>query len=183
MNKKLKLMCKGLSLQDKVELREYLSDMINSSRRVSQSPLRCSILMGEMAKVMGKETIGYLSRKADEVWARTMVAFQMCTEGYSTTEVGRQMMKDHSTIIHLREKMQDVFELPQGYGDILEIWNRFQKQIQDDIHKGTTENPVSLGGTFPDCGQFKMVKESGQVCPPGDLGNLHQGDRGQAEIQ
>lgn len=178
----LKLACENLSLQDKVELREYLSDMINSSRSVSQSPLRCSILMGEMAKVVGKETIGYLSREADEVWARTMVAFQMCKEGYSTTEVGRQMMKDHATIIHLRNKMQDVFELPQMYGDILEIWNRFQKQIQDDIHKGTTENPVSLGGTFPDCSQQEMVKESGQICPPGDMGNLHKGDRGQAEI-
>jgi hypothetical protein len=98
-----------------------------------------------------------------------MVAFQMCKEGYSTTEVGRQMMKDHSTIIHLRNKMQDVFELPQMYGDILEIWNRFQKQIQDDIHKGTTENPVSLGGEFPYCSQCEMGKESGEIRTPGDL--------------
>lgn len=182
MSDDLKLAVENLSLQDKVELWEYLSDMINSSRSVSQSPLRCSILMGEMAKVMGKETIGYLSREADEVWARTMVAFQMCKEGYSITEVGRQMMKDHSTIIHLRNKMQDVFALPQLYGDILEIWNRFQKRIQDDIHKGTTENPVSLGGEFPDGSQGEMGEESGEDCPPGDLGNLHQGDRGQEEI-
>ena len=169
MRKELKLMCEDLSLQDMVELREYLSDMINSSRR-ERTPLRCSILLGEMAKAMGwEQPIPYESRESLHVWARAMVAFQMCKEGYSTTEVGRQMMKDHSTIIYLRNKMQDVFELPQMYGDILEIWNRFQKQIQDDIHKGTTENPVSLGGEFPDCSQCEMGKESGEIRTPGDL--------------
>lgn len=169
MSDDLKLAVENLSLQDKVELWEYLSDMINSSRSVSQSPLRCSILMGEMAKVMGKETIGYLSREADEVWARTMVAFQMCKEGYSITEVGRQMMKDHSTIIHLRNKMQDVFALPQMYADVLEMWYKFQKQIEYDIHERSTKNPISLGGEFPDGSQGEMGEESGEDCPPGDL--------------
>ena len=165
----LKQMCEGLTLQDMVELRECLTDMINSANRVSKSPLRCSILLGDMAKVMGRESIGYHSRESCEVWARTMVAFQMCKEGYTTGEIGRQMEKDHSTIIHLRNKMRDVFSLPQMYGDILEIWNRFQKQIGNDIHKGTTENPVSLGGEFPDCGKCTMGKESGQIRTQGDL--------------
>lgn len=165
----LKQMCEGLTLQDMVELRECLTDMINSANRVSKSPLRCSILLGDMAKVMGRESIGYFSREAGEVWARTMVAFQMRKEGYTTTEIGRQMEKDHSTITHLKNEMRDALSLPQAYGDIIEIWNRFQKQIQDDIHKGTTEHPVSLAGEFPDCGKCSMGKESGQIRTQGDL--------------
>lgn len=138
MSGELKEICGRLSLREKVELRECLTDMINSATRESKSPLRCSILLGDMAKVMGRESIGYHSRESCEVWARTMVAFQMCKEGYTTGEIGRQMEKDHSTIIFLRNKMRDVFSMPRMYGDILEIWDKFQKQIGNDIHEGTT---------------------------------------------
>lgn len=170
MSDDLMLAVENLTLKDKVELREYLSDMINSSRMEVQSPLRCSILLGEMATAMGwQQPIPYESRESHHVWARTMVAYQMCKEGYTTIEIGRQMMKHHSTIIHLRNKMQDVFALPQMYGDVLEMWNKFQKQIDHDIHERTTENPVSLGGEFPDCSQGEMGEESGEDCPPGDL--------------
>ena len=169
MSGELKEICGRLSLREKVELRECLTDMITATLAKPRSPLRCSMLLGDMAKVMGRESIGYFSREAGEVWARTMVAFQMCKEGYTTTEIGRQMEKDHSTITHLKNKMRDALSLPQAYGDIIEIWNRFQKQIDNDIHKGTTENTVSLGGEFPDCGKGAMGKESGQIRTQGDL--------------
>lgn len=170
MSDDLKLAVENLTLKDKVELRVYLSDMIKSSRSGGQSPLRCSILLGELATALGwEQPIPYESRESHHVWARTMVAYQMSKEGYTTVEIGRQMMKDHSTIIHLRNKMQDVFALPQMYGDVLEMWNKFQKQIDHDIHERTTENPVSLGGEFPDCSQGEMGEESGEIRTPGDL--------------
>ena len=170
MSDELKLAVENLSLKDKVELREYLSDMINSSRRLSQSPLRCSILMGTMAAALGWEhPIPYEGRESHYVWARTMVAYQMSKEGYTTIEIGRQMMKNRTTIIHLLKKMQDVFAFPQMYENELEMWYKFQKQIEHDIHERTTENIVSLGGEFPDCSQSEMGEESGEDCPPGDL--------------
>ena len=170
MSDDLKLAVENLSLKDKVELREFLSDMIDSSRRLSQSPLRCSILMGTMAAALGWEKpIPYEGREAHFVWARTMVAYQMSKEGYHTVEIGRQMMKNRTTIIHLLNKMQDVFALPQMYENELEMWYKFQKQIEYDIHERTTENLVSLGGEFPDCSQGEMGEESGEDCTPGDL--------------
>lgn len=170
MSDELKLAVENLSLKDKVELREYLSDMINSSRRLSQSPLRCSILLGTMAAALGWEhPIPYEGRESHYVWARTMVAYQMSKEGYTTIEIGRQMMKNRTTIIHLLKKIQDVFAFPQMYEDVLKMWYKFQKQIEHDIHERTTENIVSLGGEFPDCSQGEMGEESGENCPPGDL--------------
>ena len=170
MSDELKLAVENLSLKDKVELREYLSDMINSSRRLNQSPLRCSILLGTMAAALGWEhPIPYEGRESHYVWARTMVAYQMSKEGYTTIEIGRQMMKNRTTIIHLLKKMQDVFAFPQIYEDVLKILYKFQKQIEYDIHERTTENPISLGGEFPDCSQGEMGEESGEDCPPGDL--------------
>ena len=170
MSDDLKLAVENLSFKDKVELREFLSDMIDSSRRLSQSPLRCSILLGTMAAALGWEKpIPYEGRESHYVWARTMVAYQMSKEGYHTVEIGRQMMKNRTTIIHLLKKMQDVFALPQMYENELEMWYKFQKQIEHDIHERTTENLVSLGGEFPDCSQGEMGEESGEDCPPGDL--------------
>ena len=131
MSDDLKLAVENLTLKDKVELREYLSDMIASSRGgVMRSPLRCSILLREVASVMCVPCIPIERRDPDSVWARAIVAYQMCREGYTTIEIGRQMMKNHSTIIHLRDKMQDVFEMPFAYRDIIEIWNDFQKRIE-----------------------------------------------------
>ena len=170
MSDDLKLAVENLSLKDKVELREFLSNMIDSSRRLSQSPLRCSILLGTMAAALGWEKpIPYECRESHYVWARTMVAYQMSKEGYTTIEIGRQMMKNRTTIIHLLKKMQDVFAFPQMYEDVLKMWYKFQKQIEYDIHKRTTENPISLGGEFPDRSQGEMGEESGEDCPPGDL--------------
>ena len=170
MSDDLKLAVENLSLKDKVELREYLSDMINSSRRLSQSPLRCSILLGTMAAALGWEhPIPYEGRESHYVWARTMVAYQMSKEGYTNIEIGRQMMKNRTTIIHLLNKMQDVFALPQMYENELEMWYKFQKQIEHDIHERTTENIVSLGGEFPDCSQGEVGEKSGEDCPPCDL--------------
>ena len=170
MSDELKLAVENLSLKDKVELREYLSDMIDSSRRLSQSPLRCSMLLGTMAAALGWEKpIPYEGRESHYVWARTMVAYQMSKEGYTTIEIGRQMMKNRTTIIHLLKKMQDVFAFPLMYEDVLKMWYKFQKQIEYDIHERTTQNPFSLGGEFPDCSQSEMGEESGEDCPPGDL--------------
>lgn len=170
MTDELKLAVENLSLKDKVELREFLSEMIYSSRRLSKSPLRCSILLGTMAAALGWEhPIPYEGRESHYVWARTMVAYQMSKEGYTTIEIGRQMMKNRTTIIHLLNKMQDVFAFPQMYENELEMWYKFQKQIEHDIHERTTENLVSLGGEFPDCSQSEMGEESGEDCPPGDL--------------
>ena len=170
MSDELKLAVKNLSLKDKVELREYLSDMINSSRRLSRSPLRCSILLGTMAAALGWEhPIPYEGRESHYVWARTMVAYQMSMEGYPTIEIGRQMNKNRTTIIYLLKKIQDVFDLPYMYEEGLQMWYKFQKQIEYDIHERTTENLISLGGEFPDCSQGEMGEESREDCPPGDL--------------
>ena len=170
MSDELKLAVENLSLKDKVELREYLSDIIDSSRRLSQSPLRCSILLRTMAAALGWEKpIPYEGREPHYVWARTMVAYQMSKEGYHTVEIGRQMKKNRTTIIHLLNKMQDVFALPQMYKNELEMYYKFQKQIEYDIHERTTENPISLGGEFPDGSQGEMGEESGEDCPSGDL--------------
>jgi DNA-binding NarL/FixJ family response regulator len=135
MSEDLIRICDGLSLQEKVIMRDYLSDTIKTCLGgVGKSPLRASMLMREMASIMEIESISYESRFPSMVWARSMVAYQMIREGYTTEEIAFQLGKVHSSVTHMKKKMMDVFDLPQAYRDILTIWNEFQMRIQDDIH-------------------------------------------------
>ena len=124
MREELKDLCDNLTIPELIEMKDYLSV------KIKYAPWRCAILMGEMREAMGVDSLSTLSRKANDVWGRTMVAYQMSMEGFTTIEIGRQMMKDHATIIHYRNKMMDVFAYPEGFRDILEIWDKFQKRIK-----------------------------------------------------
>lgn len=132
MSDDLKRMCRNLPLKEQVELREFLTREIASAKGkwITKSQFRCSILFRDVGIVMGKDRISYDSRAKADVWARTMVAYQMILEGYTTLEIGVQMGKDHSSVTWMKKKMQDVFDMPVAYRDILEIWDKFQERIQ-----------------------------------------------------
>ena len=71
MSEDLKLICDSLSLEDKVEVREYLNTLITlSANGLIKSPERCSTLMGKVAEIQGKRDIGFKSRESSDVWAR-----------------------------------------------------------------------------------------------------------------
>ena len=130
MSEELVRQCMSLSLDDKKLLVGRLQDSIlgkdNCTRGVE--------LLDIYSEVTGRRP-NLFSRDKDDVWAKTMVAYQLLEEGYSLESVARQLYrKDHSSVIHYRQKMQDALDVPQAYQDILPIWNEFQKRIQDDIH-------------------------------------------------
>lgn len=130
MSEDLKRRCARLTTEEKLQLMAFLSTSIQRERDgIGKSSLRGSILLGEMGVIYGR-AISLTSRDSWDVWARTMVAYQMGLEGYTLAEIGRQLLKDHSTIIHLRKKMQDALDLPQAYRDIIPIWETFQKRIE-----------------------------------------------------
>lgn len=143
MSEDLKRRCSRLTTEEKIQLVAFLSSYIQREREFGKSSIRGSILLGEMGKIYGR-VISLTNRDAGDVWARTMVVYQMILEGYSITEIGRQLLKDHSTIIHLRKKMEDALSLPQAYQDILPIWEQFKQRLDNDIHKGSDGSPLQV---------------------------------------
>ena len=120
----------SLSLDDKKLLVMKLQDAIHGKDNCT----RGVELLDIYAEVTGRRP-SLFSRDRMDVWAKTMVAYQLLQEGYSLESASRQLYrKDHSSVIHYRQKMQDALDVPQAYQDILPIWNEFQKRIQDDIH-------------------------------------------------
>lgn len=130
MSDDLKRRCEGLTLADKISLRDWLSEVIMTTGGRKQTALRCAELLDAVAEAMGVSRIPFVSRSQSHVWARTMVAYQMIKEGYTTGEIGLQMHKNHSTVTHMRKKMQDALDVPGIFKDIVSVWNRFQNNIQ-----------------------------------------------------
>ena len=138
--------CLEMPYRYRVNLCAALQESILQERMDGKKPVcsRGEILLEMMGEILG-EPVDLKSRDARFVWARTMVTYQLLQEGFSTTEAGRMIGKDHSTAINMRRRMQDALDLPQAYKDIIDIWKQFQNKIDNEIHRGTTENPVSLG--------------------------------------
>lgn len=104
---------------------------------------RCELLWGYMEEILG-EAIPKKNREPRYVWARAMVANQLIQEGFTTTEIGRLFGKTHSSICHLKDKMEDALRYPQYFKDIIPLWEQFQKRIENDIQPRTTDNPLSV---------------------------------------
>lgn len=165
--------CLRLSYLDRLNLCESLKNSIlreRNERRMGRDTdlSRGGVLLGYMTEILG-EPIPVKSRESRHVWARAMVVYQLTEEGFTTGETGGMVGKNHSTITHLKHKMRDALDYPFAYRDIIHIWKQFQNRLENEIHKGTTNNLISLGDSFPYCGIRTMDKESGQGGTPGDL--------------
>lgn len=130
MSEELVRQCMSLSLDEKRQLVVKLQDSIQGKEDCT----RAVELLDIYSDVTGRRP-NLFSRDRNDVWAKTMVAYQLIQEGYSLESVARQLYrKDHSTIIHYRQKMEDALQMAFAYQDIIPIWNEFQKRIQHDIH-------------------------------------------------
>ena len=139
--------CLEMPYRYRVNLCAALQESILQERMDGKKPVcsRGEILLEMMGEILG-EPVDLKSRDARFVWARTMVTYQLLQEGFSTTEAGRMIGKDHSTAINMRRRMQDALDLPQAYKYIIDIWKQFQNKIDNEIHRGTTQDLISLGG-------------------------------------
>ena len=162
--------CLALPYRERLNLCEALKNSILVERRDRPhlEMNRGLFLLDKMSQILG-EPVLERSREVRYVWARAIVVYQMMMEGFGVSETGRLIGKNHSTITYLRHRMQDVMDYPAAYRDIIDMWNKFQKLINDDIQRGTTHDLICLGGQFPDCGQRTMGQESGEHCTPDHL--------------
>lgn len=83
-----------------------------------------------------KEIVGPIPRNSRDrlyVNARMIVAWQLRKEGYSLSYVGVAVKRDHSTVVHMTKKMQDIVEFPNAYADVIDIWKQFRNKMEYEI--------------------------------------------------
>ena len=80
-----------------------------------------------MSDIVGRD-IRLRSRKQLVVWARNMVAYQLRQEGYVTTDIGKTLGLDHSTITHCQGKVRDMLANPRLYVSEMRVWREFKER-------------------------------------------------------
>ena len=69
------------------------------------------------------------TRERGNTIIRQFVAYRLHNEGYSYSEIGKVMNRDHSTITHLANRMRDMLSVPYAYRTEVSQFKEFDKLI------------------------------------------------------
>lgn len=67
------------------------------------------------------------SRDKDNTLIRCFVAYRLHKDGYSYSEIGKMMKRDHSTITHLSHRMRDMLSIPYAYKSEVAKYKEFEQ--------------------------------------------------------
>lgn len=70
------------------------------------------------------------TRERENTLIRSFVAYKLHNEGYSCTEIGKIMKRDHSTITNLVHRMRDMLSLPNAYKSEVQQFKRFEEMLK-----------------------------------------------------
>jgi len=68
-------------------------------------------------------------RCEDNTLIRSFVSYQLREEGYGYCEIGRMLGRDHSTVIHLYNKMSDILSVPNAYRREIDMFRKFEELL------------------------------------------------------
>lgn len=69
------------------------------------------------------------ARNSQNTLIRCFVAYQLHRDGYSYSEIGKVMKRDHSTITHLDHRMRDMLSIPNAYKSEVQQYKRFEEML------------------------------------------------------
>ena len=67
------------------------------------------------------------TRERENSLIRCFVSYKLHNEGYSYSEIGKMMRRDHSTVTHLVYRMRDMLSVPGAYKWELQQFKRFEE--------------------------------------------------------
>ena len=68
-------------------------------------------------------------RCEDNTLIRSFVSYVLRNAGYSYCEIGRMLERDHSTVIHLYRKMEDIISVPNAYRREMDMFREFEELL------------------------------------------------------
>lgn len=68
-------------------------------------------------------------RCEDNTLIRSFVSYRLRKEGYGYSETGRMIQRDHSTVIYLYNKAQDMLSVPKAYRKEIEMFRKFEELL------------------------------------------------------
>ena len=71
-------------------------------------------------------------RDSQSVLLRTIIVWRMIDEGYSYTDIGRAMGKDHSTVSYFARMRKDAVSLPMAFREHLTMYGKLVLALNDN---------------------------------------------------
>ena len=84
--------------------------------------------IGVMECIMGTD-IRKKGHDRSAAYARAVVSHVMIKDGYTESEIGRLLNRNHSTINHYKNIMNTVMEYPNQYKDIINLYEKYRNHI------------------------------------------------------
>lgn len=69
------------------------------------------------------------TRERENTLIRSFVAYKLHGDGYSFSEIGKMLKRDHSTIAHLCYRMRDMLSVPSAYKWEVQQYKRFEEML------------------------------------------------------
>ena len=71
-------------------------------------------------------------RDSQSVLLRTIIVWRMIDEGYSYTDIGRAMGKDHSTVSYYARMRKDAVAIPMAFREHLTMYGKLVLALNDN---------------------------------------------------
>lgn len=113
-------------MADKIALRTFIQECVDEAHAPAGE--RCAYLAEVLSGILGKE-VDMDDRGRESCFARSCIIYEMVMEGYSTTEIGKALHRDHATVINGRRRIADTLEFPSMYASDVKLWERFKSAI------------------------------------------------------
>lgn len=68
-------------------------------------------------------------RSKDNTTFRAFVAYKLREEGYTYSDIGKMLQRDHSTVMHLCNIMRDMLSVPMAYQDEMKMYREFERLL------------------------------------------------------
>lgn len=111
------------------EERKRLADLLRDSLKGKNAKARFNELLVVAKELLGSGIEGKC-RDTSCVIGRMLIAYKMREEGYSSTQVGMAMARDHSSVLHLEKKMRDAFIYPEIFKIEMAYWGMFTEKLK-----------------------------------------------------
>ena len=122
-------------LQLRQEHKKRLIDILQDSMKMDESDdSRFQTLLTIATELCGT---GIMTATIEPMSSlgRNMIAYQLRKEGYKSTHIGRLLHRNHSTIINMIAKINDLIEYPNTFLDEEEIFHKFQQKVKEHDEK------------------------------------------------
>ena len=122
---------KALPMGAKKDLAYKVIREIDRIEKLEGAAQRFATLLAIAESVTGKQyTTG--SRDATSVLLRTISVWRMMDEGYSISDIGRAMGKDHSTVSYYARMRKDAVAIPMAFREHLTMYGKLVLALNDN---------------------------------------------------